>query len=31
VGCPNNVANFGSVYSTIGSNRMITMGFHLTY
>jgi hypothetical protein len=30
-GCPNNVANFGSVYSTIGSNRMITMGFHFTY
>ncbi len=30
-GCPNNSANFGSVYSTIGSNRMITMGFHFTY
>lgn len=30
-GCPNNVANFGSVYNTIGSNRMITMGFHFTY
>lgn len=30
-GCPNNAANFGSVYSTIGSNRMITMGFHFTY
>jgi hypothetical protein len=29
--CPNNSANFGSVYSTIGSNRMITMGFHFTY
>jgi hypothetical protein len=29
--CPNNVANFGSVYSTIGSNRIITMGFHFTY
>lgn len=30
-GCPNNSANFGSVYNTIGSNRMITMGFHFTY
>jgi hypothetical protein len=30
-GCPNNAANFGSVYNTIGSNRMITMGFHFTY
>ena len=30
-GCPNNSANFGSVYSTIGSNRMVTMGFHFTY
>jgi len=30
-GCPNNSANFGSVYNTIGSNRMITMGFHITY
>ncbi len=30
-GCPNNSANFGSVYGTIGSNRMITMGFHFTY
>ena len=30
-GCVNNSANFGSVYSTIGSNRMITMGFHFTY
>jgi hypothetical protein len=30
-GCPNNAANFGSVYNTIGSNRIITMGFHFTY
>lgn len=30
-GCVNNAANFGSVYNTIGSNRMITMGFHFTY
>lgn len=30
-GCPNNAANFGSVYNSIGSNRMITMGFHFTY
>jgi len=30
-GCLNNATNFGSVYSTIGSNRMITMGFHFTY
>ncbi len=30
-GCVNNVANFGSVSNTIGSNRMITMGFHFTY
>ena len=30
-GCPNNSANFGSVYNTIGSNRVITMGFHFTY
>jgi len=30
-GCPNNSANFGSVYGTIGSNRLITMGFHFTY
>jgi hypothetical protein len=30
-GCPNNAANFGSVYNTIGSNRMITVGFHFTY
>lgn len=30
-GCPNNAANFGSVYNTIGSNRIITMGIHFTY
>ncbi len=30
-GCPNNAANFGSVYNTIGSNRIFTMGFHFTY
>jgi hypothetical protein len=30
-GCPNNAANFGSVYNTIGSNRIVTMGFHFTY
>jgi hypothetical protein len=30
-GCPNNSANFGSVYNTIGSNRMITMGAHFTF
>ncbi len=30
-GCLNNATNFGSVYNTIGSNRMITMGFHFTY
>ena len=30
-GCPNNAANFGSIYNTIGSNRVITMGFHFTY
>ena len=30
-GCPNNSSNFGSVYNTIGSNRMITMGFHINY
>ena len=30
-GCVNNSANFGSVSNTIGSNRMITMGFHITY
>ncbi len=30
-GCPNNAANFGSVYNTIGSNRMITMSAHFTF
>ena len=30
-GCPNNVANFGSIFGTIGGNRAITMGFHITY
>jgi Carboxypeptidase regulatory-like domain len=30
-GCPNNAANFGSVYNTIGSNRLITMAFHFTF
>ncbi|HEX4029547.1 MAG TPA: carboxypeptidase regulatory-like domain-containing protein [Terracidiphilus sp.] len=30
-GCPNNAANFGSISNAIGSNRMITMGFHFTY
>ncbi|MGO8759929.1 MAG: carboxypeptidase-like regulatory domain-containing protein [Terracidiphilus sp.] len=30
-GCPNNAANFGSVYNSIGGNRTITMGFHFTY
>jgi len=30
-GCPNNAANFGSVYNTIGSNRMVTMAFHFTF
>jgi Carboxypeptidase regulatory-like domain len=30
-GCPNNSANFGSAYNTIGSNRIITMGIHITY
>ena len=29
--CPNNAANFGSVYNTIGSNRVITMGLHVTF
>jgi hypothetical protein len=31
LGCPNNAANFGSVYNTIGSNRMITMALHVTF
>ncbi len=30
-GCPNNAATFGSVYNTIGSNRMITMDIHVTF
>jgi hypothetical protein len=29
--CPNNGANFGSVTGTIGGNRAITMGLHITY
>jgi hypothetical protein len=29
--CPNNAANLGSISNTIGSNRIITMGFHFTY
>ena len=29
--CPNNAANFGSVTGTIGGNRAITMGFHVTF
>jgi hypothetical protein len=31
VGCPNNASTFGSVYNTIGGNRVITMGIHITY
>jgi len=30
-GCPNNAANLGSVTGTIGGNRAITMGLHITY
>jgi len=30
-GCPNNASTFGSVYNTIGSNRMITMGLHVNF
>jgi hypothetical protein len=30
-GCPNNGANFGSVTGTIGGNRAVTMGIHLTF
>jgi hypothetical protein len=30
-GCANNNANFGSVTGTIGGNRAITMGLHITY
>jgi len=29
--CPNNAANFGSVTGTIGGNRAVTFGFHVTY
>ena len=29
--CPNNAANFGSVYNTIGSNRVITMGLRVIF
>jgi hypothetical protein len=30
-GCPNNAANFGSVTGTIGGNRAVTMGVHITF
>jgi hypothetical protein len=30
-GCPNNAATFGSVLGTIGGNRAITMGLHVTF
>jgi hypothetical protein len=30
-GCPNNASNFGSVTNTIGSNRVVTMGIHVTF
>jgi len=30
-GCPNNADNFGSVTGTIGGNRAITMGLHVTF
>jgi hypothetical protein len=30
-GCPNNGANFGSVTSTIGSPRMVTMSLHIIF
>jgi hypothetical protein len=30
-GCPNNGANLGSITGTIGGNRAITMGLHITY
>jgi hypothetical protein len=30
-GCPNNASTFGSVLGTIGGNRAITMGMHLTF
>lgn len=29
--CPNNAANFGSATGTIGGNRAITMGLHITF
>lgn len=29
--CPNNAANFGSVTGTIGGNRAVVIGFHITY
>jgi len=29
--CPNNAANFGSVTGTIGGNRAVTMGVHVTF
>lgn len=29
--CPNNAANFGSATGSIGGNRAITMGIHITY
>jgi hypothetical protein len=30
-GCPNNGANFGSVTTTIGGSRAVTMGLHVTF
>jgi hypothetical protein len=30
-GCPNNASTFGSVTNTIGSNRVVTMGLHVTF
>ncbi|MGC2161470.1 MAG: hypothetical protein WA634_06165, partial [Silvibacterium sp.] len=30
-GCPNNGANFGSVTSTIGGSRAVTMGIHILF
>ncbi|MFZ0396180.1 MAG: carboxypeptidase regulatory-like domain-containing protein [Terracidiphilus sp.] len=29
--CPNNAADFGSVTGTIGGNRAVTMGIHVTF
>ena len=29
--CPNNAANFGSATGTIGGNRAVTMGLHVTF